>query len=240
MKTLLVSGGAGGLAKQIIKHNTKYQIFAPSKVEMDVSDYNSIDEYIKTCSPDIFLHSGAYTRPMQNHIDHPDISIKNNIIGTSNVVLACIKYNIKLVYISTDYVYPGTSGPYQEDDPVKPFTKYGWSKLGGECAVQLYDNSLILRACICDYPFPHSSAFTDVTKSMIYNTEASKIILELLEEYGIVNVGGKIQTVYEFAKELNPNIGKISTNDLPSDSEIIKKDTSMSIDNLQHTLIMRI
>ncbi len=236
MKTLLVSGGSGKLVKQIIKYNTKYQIFAPSRNEMDVSDYNSVDEYIKSCNPDIFLHSGAYTRPMQKHVDNPDLSIKNNIIGTSNVVLACIEHNIKLVYISTDYVYPGISGPYQEDDPLKPFTKYGWSKLGGECAVQLYDNSLILRACICDYPFPHPNAFTDVTKNTMYNMDVSKIILNLLDEYGIVNVGGEPQTMYEFVKEYNPDIGKISTSDLPSDSEITKKDTSMCIKKMKGLL----
>jgi dTDP-4-dehydrorhamnose reductase len=236
MKTLLISGGHGLLAKQIIKHNTKYQIFSPSKAEMDVSDYSSIENCIIRCSPDIFLHAGAYTRPMQNHVEHPDISIKNNIIGTSNVVLACMEHKIKLVYISTDYVYPRTLGSYREDDPVNPFTSYGWSKLGGECAVRLYENSLILRSCISNYPFPHLNAFTDVTKSMIYNTEASKIILELLEEYGIVNVGGKIQTVYEFAKELNPNIGKISISDLADDVESVGKDTSMCIDKMNGVL----
>jgi dTDP-4-dehydrorhamnose reductase len=73
---------------------------------------------------------------MVKHIESPDASIKNNIIGTSNVVLACIEYNIKLIYISTDYVYPCTEGNYSEEDPLLPVNEYAWSKLGGECAVK--------------------------------------------------------------------------------------------------------
>ena len=64
--------------------------------------------------PDILIHTAALTRPMIKHIDNPNISIKTNIIGTSNIVLACMEYNIKLIYISTDYVYPCTSGNYSE------------------------------------------------------------------------------------------------------------------------------
>jgi len=237
MKKLLITGGLGKLAQQIIKNNNgKYDINAPSKNEMDVSSYESLESWISQDIPDIVLHAAAYTRPMQKHADYPDISIKNNIIGTSNVVLVCIKYNIKLVYISTDYVYPGTSGPYRESDSVKPFTKYGWSKLGGECAVRLYDNSLILRSCVSDYPFPHPKAFIDVTKSMIYNIDASKLILELLEEYGIINVGGKRQTVCDFAKELNPGVGEISIDDISDTEEPIGKDTSMCIDKMNEIL----
>ena len=70
----------------------------------------------------------------------------------------------------------------------------------------------------------------------MYNMDVSKIILNLLDEYGIVNVGGEPQTMYEFVKEYNPDIGKISTSDLPSDSEITKKDTSMCIKKMKGLL----
>ena len=49
----------------------------------------------------------------------------------------------RLIYMSTDYVYPGTTGNYKEEDPLLPINDYAWTKLGGECAVQLYNNSLI-------------------------------------------------------------------------------------------------
>jgi dTDP-4-dehydrorhamnose reductase len=175
---IMISGGKGNLAQNIIEQSSDHDIVAPSRQEMNVSNLWEIEDEIKHHNPDVFIHAAAYTRPMHKHQDNPDKSIQANIIGTSNVVLACMKHNIKLVYISTDYVYPGTDGDYNEDDALSPFrgksdgvTKYGWSKLGGECAVRMYDNSLILRTCICDYPFPHSQALTDVKKSLMYNFE---------------------------------------------------------------------
>ena len=152
MKKLLITGGHGKLATEIIKANQgEYKIISPSKSEMDLISYLSVLDYINFHSPDIVLHAGAYTRPMKKHEEHPDLSIRTNIVGTSNVVLACMKQQCKMVYISTDYVYPGTSGNYKETDLLSPYlgnndgiTKYGWSKLGGECAVRMYNNSLIL------------------------------------------------------------------------------------------------
>ena len=179
MKKILISGGSGKLAKCIINNiSIKYKIIAPFKNEMNVINKDQIEEYIIKYKPDYFIHAAALTRPMIRHDNNSDISILTNIIGTSNVVLLCIKYNIKLIYISTDYVYPGDKGNYKEMDDLLPFNKYGWSKLGGECAVKLYDNSLILRCCICDKPFPHEYAFVDVKKSYLYNNEVAKTILK--------------------------------------------------------------
>ena len=140
--------------------------------------------------------------------------IKNNIIGTSNVVLTCMKYNVKLIYLSTDYVYPCIKGDYSEIDPLLPVNEYAWSKLGGECAVQLYNNSLILRMALCQKPFPHLKALTDIKKSYLYMDRAAEIILKLVNERGIINVGGDTLSPYEFAKKTNPKIKKITLNEV--------------------------
>ena len=89
-------------------------------------------------------------------------SIDLNIIGTANIVKACQEHNIKLIYFSTNYVYPGNKGSYKETDPVLPINKYAVSKLGGECSVQMYSNSLILRICMTEKPFIHKKAFSDL------------------------------------------------------------------------------
>ena len=128
--------------------------------------------------------------------------------------MACEKYNKKIIYISTDYVYPGADGNYKETDSMKPFTKYGWSKLGGECAVQLYDNHLILRMAMNRKPFPHPKALIDMRKSLMYIEDAAKVTLQLLDETGIINVGGKSQSVYDFVKETNPNIQPITLSEI--------------------------
>ena len=80
-------------------------------------------------------------------------SIELNIIGTANMVKICEKFKIKLIYFSSSYVYPGKKGDYKENDPVLPINNYAWSKLGGECSVKLYKNSLIVRASMTEKPF---------------------------------------------------------------------------------------
>ena len=57
-------------------------------------------------------------------------SIDLNIIGTCNLVNEASKLGIKIIYLSTSYVYPGEKGNYKEEDAVKPWNNYSWSKLG--------------------------------------------------------------------------------------------------------------
>ena len=234
MKTILISGGKGNLATEILNVNKKHNIFAISKNKLNVYDINQLDKVVKKIKPDIFIHTAALTRPMIKHIDSPDNSIKNNIIGTSNVVLTCIKYNIKLIYISTDYVYPCTEGNYSENSALFPVNEYAWSKLGGECAVKLYKNSLILRMALCQKPFPHPKALVDVKKSYLYMDKAANIILKLINEKGIINVGGETMSPFEFAKHNNPNIEKIYLNEVKDVK--MGKDASMNISKLKKIL----
>ena len=214
MKKILMSGGNGSFAKQLLKVNNKFDIIAPSKKEMDITKIEDIDFGVGYYKPDYFIHSGAFVRPMKLHNTNPEKSIKTNIIGTSNVVLTCIKHKIKLIYISTDYVYPGDNGNYKETDSLLPINKYAWSKLGGECAVRLYDNSLILRISMTNKPFPHKKALVDCYRSILFDEEASKITLNLLDEFGVINVGGESKSIYEFVKSYEPKIEKIYLNDI--------------------------
>ena len=234
MRTVLVSGGDGKFAKELQAYSERlkdYNVILPPKRAMNVEDFGQVDYMIDMIKPDYFIHAAALTRPMSLHEEKPYTSVATNIVGTGNVVMACMKHRVKLVYISTDYVYPGDSGNYSEDDPLLPFTKYGWSKLGGECAVHIYDNSLILRMCMANKPFPHEKALTDVTKSCIYGEEAAKITLQLLDETGIINVGGRAETVYEFARRENPDVGKAFLKDV--EDVAMGVDSSMDISKLK-------
>ena len=137
-------------------------------------------------------------------------SVDLNIIGTANVVKACFSQKVKLIYFSTGFVYEGTEGNYSENSPLKPINNYAWSKLGGECAVQMYKNSLILRLTICERPFVHKKAFYDVKTNFMYHDEFAKILPNLLDLKGILNVGGPIKSIYNFVKETNKKILKCS------------------------------
>ena len=117
---------------------------------------------------------------------------------------------IKLIYFSTSYVYPGTKGNYSENEPLLPSNNYSWSKLGGECAVHMYKNSLILRVCMTEKPFVHNKAFTDFITNFIFQEDIAKYLFKLINKKGIINVGGKIQSVYNFVKKHNSKIKKTS------------------------------
>jgi len=234
MKTVLLSGGNGRFATYIKKHNSEYKIVSPSAEEMNISSYKNIDNFILKCKPDIFLHAAALTKPMLIHEKQPSKSIRVNILGTANIVLSCMKYDVKLVYVSTDYVYEGKDGNYSEKSKLKPFNKYGWSKLGGECSVMLYDNSLILRVAMINKPFEYKKALADVFRSALYDEDVAKICLKLLNKKGIINVGGKGQSVYEFAKRQKKDINKIYSKDIKDVN--MPSDNTLNIDKLNKIL----
>jgi len=237
---ILITGGNGEFCKHLIVQaiflKGIHTFLTPTKKELDIRDSVSIDRYVQTHLEqfDYVIHAGAITRPMVIHEDNPSLSIHTNIIGTSNVVLMCEKYNKKIIYISTDYVYEGIDGNYKETDAMKPFTKYGWSKLGGECAVQMYDNHLILRMAMNKKPFPHPKALKDMRKSLMYIEDAAKVTLKLLDETGIINVGGKSQSVYDFVKEENTNVEPIYLKDI-SDVNMAK-DCSMDTTKMKKVI----
>ena len=132
-----------------------------------------------------------------------------NIIGTANITKICSKFNVKLIYLSTCYVYPGLKGNYAENSPLLPINNYAWSKLGGECAVQMYGNSLILRASITEKPFVHESAFLDFKTNFIFHEDLIPGIIKIINKKGVINIGGISRSVYNFAKKYNPKIKKI-------------------------------
>ena len=125
------------------------------------------------------------------------------------MVVACLKFKIKIIYFSTSYLYPGKKGNYKETDPLLPWNNYGWSKLGGESAVQMYKNSLILRVCMTEKPFIHKKAFSNVMSNFIYQIDLAKIFLKLINKKGIYNIGGPSKTIYNFAKKENLKVKKI-------------------------------
>jgi dTDP-4-dehydrorhamnose reductase len=210
MKKIVFTGGTGRFAGEFKKIKSKFMIYFPDKKKLNIENLNSIEKFLKKIKPSYFIHCAALSRPMNIHERNISQSITTNIIGTSNVVKACEKQNVKLIYFSTNYIYPGIKGDYKENDPILPINNYAISKLGGECAVRLYKNSLILRISMTEKPFVHEFAFNDVEMNFMYHEDFAKILLKLIDKKGIINVGGKKQTVYNFIKQKQKNIKPIS------------------------------
>jgi len=211
-KKILVTGGDGRFAKILKKNNKKLNLFFASKKQCNILNLNSIIRIVKKINPKILIHCAGLSRPMNIHEKNISKSIDLNIIGTANISKICKKYNIKLIYFSTGYVYEGTKGNYSEKDPVKPFNNYGLSKLGGECAVAMYKNSLILRITMTEKPFLHRKAYANLKSNFMFHESLVEILPILINQKGIVNVGGKSQSVYNFAKKYNPKVKKIFLN----------------------------
>ena len=209
MKKIVVTGGTGRFGSVLRSFNTKYKILFPAKKELNILNLESIRLCLKKDKPDYLIHLAGLSRPMKVHETDINKSIDLNIIGTSNIVKACSEKNVKLIYFSTNYVYPGSKGNYKETDPVLPVNNYAWSKLGGEAAVQLYKNSLILRACMTERPFVHDKAFANVKNSFAYHDEIIPKLFKIINEKGIINLGGKAQYIFNFAKKDNKKVKKI-------------------------------
>ena len=211
-KLILVTGGDGRFANVLKKNNKFLNFYFASKKECNILDIKSINKLIKKINPNIIIHCAALSRPMNIHEKNISKSIDLNIIGTANITKASEKNKIKLIYFSTGYVYEGKKGNYSEKDPVKPFNNYGLSKLGGECSVAMYKNSLILRITMTEKPFAHKEAFSDLKTNFMFHEDLVKILPKVLSKKGIINIGGKSQSVYSFAKKYNKKVKKIKTN----------------------------
>ena len=219
---LVFTGGSGRFAgsfkAQEAKTNLKF--FFPKKKELNILKINSIKKYLTKIKPKYLIHLAGLSRPMSIHDQNINKSIDTNIIGTSNIVKICNLYKVKLIYFSTNYVYPGTKGNYKENDPVMPINKYAISKLGGECAVQMYKNSLILRICMTEKPFLYKKAYTNLKTNFMFHEDLAKVFFKLINKKGVINIGGKSQSVYKFAKKYNKDTekGKLNNSSLPLNS----------------------
>lgn len=209
MAKILVTGSGGRFGKVLKKIKFgKHDIIFKNKKELDILSTQSIKKNLEKYKPNYILHLAGLSRPMNIHDTKISRSINLNIVGTCNVVNESSKLGIKVIYLSTSYVYPGTKGNYKEEDPLKPWNNYSWSKLGGECAVQMYKNSLIIRLCMTEKPFVHKHAYSNVKSNFIYQEDAAKLILKIINKKGLINLGGPSQTVYNFVKKYNKNIKK--------------------------------
>src|SRR5437763_5036569 len=157
-KAVIFTGGTGLLGSEFKKIAPEF--LYPGSVDFDVTNYPQMEQYAATHGCDQVVHAAAFTSPPLVDKD-PVKAVEVNIVGTANVVKLCFKYGARLIYICTDYVFQGDKGGYVETDAVHPVNKYAWSKLGGECAVRLYDKSLIIRTTFGPNAFPFPKAFLD-------------------------------------------------------------------------------
>ena len=122
-KNIIITGGSGRFGEILKKVKLKHKVFFPNKNELNILKLRSIEKYLKNKKADILIHLAGLSRPMDLHKKNIEKSIDLNIIGTANVTKACSRNKVKLVYFSTNYVYPGIKGNYSERDAL-PVNNY--------------------------------------------------------------------------------------------------------------------
>mgnify|MGYP001221649206 CR=1 FL=1 len=222
---LLFTGGSGLLGRAV--RRLRPDALFPSSSEFDVTDYSQMAAWVRGRAIDTVLHAAAFTSPPKIDED-PLRALDVNVLGTVNVVRLCKTLNARLVYVSTDYVFRGDRGHYREDDEVLPVNKYAWSKLGGECAVRLLDNALILRTSFGPDEFPYPKAFADQWTSRQAVSVTAGAILRAVDSglTGVLHVGGPRRTVLDYARALSPAL-KVEALSVQDVSFSVPADTSL-------------
>ena len=125
---VLFTGGSGLLGRTL--RTLAPEMTCPSSSEFDVTNPPGMAAFLEGSGHRMIVHAAALTSPPVCDRE-PVKAIDVNIIGTANVVRLCATRGLRLVYVSTDYVFSGDRGRYVETDPVYPVNRYAWSKLGG-------------------------------------------------------------------------------------------------------------
>lgn len=142
---VLVTGGNGQLGKaceQMLSHHT---LMLTDTDNMDITDPEQIEAVFAEFAPEVLVHGAAYTA-VDAAEENQELAELVNATGTKNLAEACKKHKVRMIYISTDYVFDGTKdSPYRVDDPTCPVSVYGRTKLEGEQAVASLPDGVTIR-----------------------------------------------------------------------------------------------
>lgn len=145
---VLVTGASGQLGYDVCRELERRNLsfWGTNSKNMDITDREAVLHDIKAYQPDAVIHCAAYTA-VDRAEEEPERAFAVNEAGTRYIAAACREVGAKLIYLSTDYVFPGVGAhPYEVDDQTGPLNVYGRSKLAGEAAVQeLMERYFIVR-----------------------------------------------------------------------------------------------
>ena len=152
MKKIIVTGCNGQLGiavNKLLGEDDQYSLvntdvsdpgFVKVDKLLDITNIEEVEQFVSEVKPYAVINCAAYTA-VDAAETHLDLNYKINALGPRNLAIAAEKYGAKLVHISTDYVFPGTSeAPLTEFDPVGPKSVYGITKLAGENFVKEFSS----------------------------------------------------------------------------------------------------
>lgn len=204
MKILILGDGLLGTE---IEKQTSWDYISRRKNNIDFCDIASYKHLLKDYN--VIINCIGYTKTYSDEKKlHWDINYK----GVAELSKYCNKNMIKLVHISTDYIYANSKENSTEVDiPVHCSNWYGYTKLLGDAVVQLEcSDYLLIRTSFKPRPFPYNKAIISQTSNVDYVDVISKLIISLIysNAKGIYNVGTQVKTIYDLAVQTMPNIEK--------------------------------
>ena len=240
---VLVTGVKGQLGYDVVKElNKRGHIAIGTDIEeMDITDAENVDKVIKESSPEAVIHCAAYTA-VDAAEDNEALCRKINSDGTQNIANVCQELDIKMIYISTDYVFDGEGEkPWEPEDDRTPLNVYGQTKYEGELAVQnTLDKYFIVRIAwvfgVNGKNFIKTmlnlgktrdslTVVNDQFGSPTYTYDLARLLVDMVEtdKYGIYHATNEgICTWYEFACEIfkqagmNVKVSPVSADEYPA------------------------
>ena len=261
----LVTGSAGLIGRQVVKDLSEtHEVFScynKSKPEfgiptkMDLLNHEMISNVLSEKNPDIVIHLGAMTA-VDLCDTQQDNALKINSQATEILAKECSKINSFMVYVSTDYVFDGNTGMYEENDTTNPLGFYGKSKLLGEKSIQNFSSNWCIARTSTPFGLhPTKKSFpiwvienlqkqkqidvlTDQFTSPTYVPSLSRMLIEISERHltGIIHVAGASKiSRYEMASLVSDKLGldgkllrEISINDIKWEAQR-PKDSSLNV-----------
>ncbi len=142
---ILITGGNGQLGTALKQVLASENLLLTDTDNMDITEPIQIERVFAEFKPEFLVHGAAYTN-VDGCEENPELAEKVNATGTKNLVEACAKIDIPMIYISTDYVFDGTATePIPEDATPNPLSVYGKTKLAGETATLALSGGYVLR-----------------------------------------------------------------------------------------------
>jgi dTDP-4-dehydrorhamnose reductase len=225
MKILVL--GDGLLGSELVKQ-TNWDYISRKKDNFDItqSKFSVILNY------DIVINCIAYT---DTYSLDKEKHWRVNYEGVINLTNFCDDNNIKLVHISTDYIYTNSITNASENDvPVHINTWYGYTKLLGDAYAQRNKNNLIIRTSHKPYPFPYKDAWSNQYTNGDYVNVIANLIIKLVKNkaVGVYNVGTNKKTWFDLTKkEFNTN-PIFKPNLAPSDISMDVKKMDLTLNHI--------
>lgn len=225
MSKIMIVGAKGQLGQELQRLLTelKLDFDALDVTDLDITDKAAVAAKVAELKPEVILDAAAYTAVDKAEDEGKELNWHVNVDGTQSLAEVAAAAKVKLVYISTDYVFDGTNeGLYLEDSPANPKNEYGRAKWAGEEAVRNSGaNYYIVRTSWVFGEFGHNFVFTmqnlakthdkltvvdDQTGRPTWTRTLAEFMMHLLQvdaPFGTYQLSNDNScTWYEFAKEI--------------------------------------